>query len=1487
MSKAIYIILLLLCAGAINAQTPVDIPRSAATPVPVPANYNNVPINYVRSWEPAMPSGDSATIAAPARTVAEVRQSTEYFDGLGRPIQSVVKGLSPSGKDMITPTIYDQYGREQYKYLPFTSQTAIDGKFKLDPFAQQKLFYSNATLMPGTAEESVYYNKTDFDASPLNRPLRSYAPGNSWAKKDVATGENGGNRFVKNSYETNGATDSVRIWTLAAGGIIPTSTSIYAAGQLYKNSVIDEMGNQVIEYRNKDEQVILKKTPAPVAGTAHVGWLCTYYVYDDKDNLRMIIPPKAVQTINGNWIISAEVAKELCFIYRYDGRGRLIVKKLPGADSTEMVYDVRDRLAFSRSGNMKGINWLVTFYDNLNRPTMTALYNNASTREALQATMNTATSNTQSISYTFPGNADLILDAHDGSMLYQATNSITLENGFDTGQGTETALEINALATNGNATITVSNPLPNISESELTPLTYTFYGDYSFAGKYGYVNDDIAKPQAGSNPYAETLPATPSTKIRGLVTGAKVRVLGTNQWLTTTNYYNDKGRIIQSLSDNISGGVDVSNNLYDFNGKLLSTYLKHKNPRSTTVPQTTLLTMVSYDASGRVTSVKKRLNDIVANEKTISASTYNETGQLLTKRLGVTATGQLETLKYEYNIRGWLKGINKEYANTDGSTANWFGQDLSYDYGFTLGAQFSGDIAGARWKSKSNGIARLYSFGYDKVTRLTSANFLERNGTTWGKTSMDFTVNNLTYDANGNILTLNQMGKNGAAAPSLIDQLTYTYRNNSNKLAKVADPINTAAAKLGDFNNGINTGDDYDYDANGNLIKDENKNITLIRYNFLNLPDSIVITGKGNIVYRYDASGNKVKKIVTDVTGGTPKVTTTDYIGSSVYKNDSLQYISHEEGRIRASFKTGQPVAYNYDYFIKDHLGNTRLVLTDQTDLSMYTATMETTSAPTESALFSNIDNTRAPKPIGYPSNQDTAQNQSVSKLTALNEGKKIGPSLVLRVMAGDTFRIKTNAFYKSIAPAEKKTDVPLPENMVADLVQAFSGSTASNGTHGASDAGASTPFNSDFYNTDYQRLKEKDSDPAQTDRPKAYLNFVLFDDQFKLVDENSGVRQVKAEPDQLQTLGQDEMVVSKSGFLYVYTSNESPQDVFFDDVTVALASGPLLEETHYYPFGLTMVGISSNALRGTNYPGNRKKYNGIEFTDELDLDIYDAQLRNLDPQIGRWNQVDPKTEDMEMWSPYASNYDNPIRYQDFLGDSPFENDRPRKPNRFINGVATGFAGYFQNIGNAIANPSQTLKGMLKPKALIENVLNNATFGALGTAKTAADNVSTVIKEGSFGLGKVLGNTLAELSVVAATEGAGKGMSSIKTAAQVSKLSTRVENTALSMQAAGQFPATIVGAVAKGGETAIGTSGKIPSVIAPNLEAAAIEVGGVGAKNAGNVVGCCGEFRAANELMLNNKTLKPTDIKFTPAIRPRTMEVIIPCDNCRAIFKTD
>lgn len=201
-----------------------------------------------------------------------------------------------------------------------------------------------------------------------------------------------------------------------------------------------------------------------------------------------------------------------------------------------------------------------------------------------------------------------------------------------------------------------------------------------------------------------------------------------------------------------------------------------------------------------------------------------------------------------------------------------------------------------------------------------------------------------------------------------------------------------------------------------------------------------------------------------------------------------------------------------------------------------------------------------------------------------------------------------------------------------------------------------------------------------------------------------------------------------------------------------------MLEETHYYPFGLRMAGISSNALKGSNYAENRMKYNGIEYTNELDLDIYDAQLRNLDPQIGRWNQIDPKIENMEAWSPYASNYDNPIRYNDFLGD---EGEDPNTGG-FLQGIKIGFTDLFKNAGNAIASPGQTVKAMFSPQAILDNGLNVATMGGYGIAKGVVDNTRVIVNEGTYGLGKVVGAKVAEATIAVATEGAGKAIGAIR-----------------------------------------------------------------------------------------------------------------------------
>ncbi len=109
---------------------------------------------------------------------------------------------------------------------------------------------------------------------------------------------------VSQQYLISTVADSVRIWTIAAAdGSVPASTTRYAAGELYKNVTTDEAGNAVVEYKDKEGRVVLKKVQlAATPGTGHVGWLSTYYVYDDLGNLRYVLPPKAVEILLRQWL---------------------------------------------------------------------------------------------------------------------------------------------------------------------------------------------------------------------------------------------------------------------------------------------------------------------------------------------------------------------------------------------------------------------------------------------------------------------------------------------------------------------------------------------------------------------------------------------------------------------------------------------------------------------------------------------------------------------------------------------------------------------------------------------------------------------------------------------------------------------------------------------------------------------------------------------------------------------------------------------------------------------------------------------------------------------------------------------------------------------------------------------------------------------------------------------------------------------------------
>ncbi|MCX6207171.1 MAG: DUF6443 domain-containing protein [Bacteroidetes bacterium] len=875
-------------------------------------------INYVRTWTASAPINNPITFVS--SPISDAKVVTQYIDGLGRPIQSVVRQGSletSSGNmvDVVNALTYDVFGRNNINYLAYAA-SSNDGSFKSDALTAQPNFYNGSSPIAGQGESgSNAHSQINFVASPLNRPLLSMAAGNNWV---------GSSRGVQSNYWLNTSTDDVKMWSVSNSGSIGYFGSYsvigsYPAGTLYKSGTNDESGHQVIEFKDKEGKVILKKvqltaTPDDGNGRDYTGWLSTYYIYDDLGSLRCVVQPAGVVTLTGNgWSLTATstLLPEQCFRYEYDARNRMIMKKVPGAGEVYMVYDNLDRLVMTQDANMRGLSkWMVTVYDNLNRPILNGLLNSSS---------------------------DL---ATNYNAAYNSTSYPSIAGGFEL-------------------------------------LTQTHYDDYTgVSGVSGSLisswNSNFTATSNSNFPYPQMPSQNSAITTRGAVTWAMVKVLNNNNpttYLYSSQIYDDKGRVIQIQSQNITGGIDVTTTEYTWAGQPF-TVVQSQQKAGTSAQTTVTVSKMSYDYLNRLINTTKQVQNSLVNSNaltapnTVSTLQYDVLGELKTKNLGNTKSGgnytayPLETLNYEYNIRGWLLGINRAFVR-DLSTANsaynsgetfttppsytagnYFGFELGYDKSPTVGGsswtsaiQYNGNITGTIWKSVHDGQIRKYDFSYDAVNRLTNADFNQYTGSSFNKNAgLDFSATNLSYDPNGNILTMNQFGlKTGATSSVPIDLLSYAYQGGSNKLQQVADGANDNASTLGDFkyNAGSKTSTDYSYDANGNLISDANKNISSIAYNYLNLPQTISITGKGTISYIYDAGGSKLQKTTVDNTNSSTTVTT--YAGGIVFQNDVLQFVGHEEGRIRTN---NTNTGYIFDYYLKDHLGNTRMTITDDNNTS-------------------------------------------------------------------------------------------------------------------------------------------------------------------------------------------------------------------------------------------------------------------------------------------------------------------------------------------------------------------------------------------------------------------------------------------------------------------------------------------------------------------------------------------------------------------------
>lgn len=828
MKKYIPIIVLLLFAGfSSSAQT-----------------FSDDNFIYTIAPKKAVQSGNLSTL-----TKDQMSQNVSYFDGLGRAVQTTAIGQGANGEDLITPVEYDGFGRQIKEYLPYAAANGGNSYPRIELLTAVNTSISFYTNYKNTSNP---FSEKQLESSPLNRVLKQAAPGTSWAM-------NSGHE-IKLKYQTNQDAE-VRLfkantsWDASLGlyGISFLDAGSYGINELYKNVTFDEnsgntpaeTGGSTVEFKNKEGQVVLKRTYD--AGDKHD----TYYVYDVYGNLTYVIPPKAEGTINN------QMLDDLCYQYKYDNKNRLVEKKLPGKQWEFIVYDKLDRPAatgpaFSPFKEDSSIGWIITKYDAFNRPVYTGWNNQTCTSAARKA----------------------LQDAQDAATACSETK--------------ETSGSIDDIQ------VYYSN---NTAIKNFKLLTVNYYDNYNY-------------PNA---------PAVPSqiedqlvlSNVKSLATGSWVRTLETASSLageTTTIFYDDKARPIRTYLQNHLAGYTLTDSKLDFTGKNLYTISKHK--RTSGSIELTIREEFTYSAQDRLLTHTHQVNGGAV--QLMASNTYDEMGQLISKNVGNSTGSPFQKVDYKYNVRGWLTGINEiDNLQQNADPEDLFAFKINYDKAETqitdVDPLYNGNIAETFWRTDSDDLERSYGYQYDKLNRLKNAIYQKSKLTT------DAYNEHISYDKNGNIKS---MDRNGDLDPQLgsniIDRLVYGYKDNTNQLLKVTDNGNNSSG----FNDLNTTGDDYGYDANGNMTSDKNKNITNIAYNHLNLPKKITFGTGNTIEYIYNAAGQKLSKIVTD----TGTVTTTDYLDGFQYKNNSLEFFPTTEGYVK---NTDGVLSYVFQY--KDHLGNIRV----------------------------------------------------------------------------------------------------------------------------------------------------------------------------------------------------------------------------------------------------------------------------------------------------------------------------------------------------------------------------------------------------------------------------------------------------------------------------------------------------------------------------------------------------------------------------------
>lgn len=603
----------------------------------------------------------------------------DYFDDFGRSEETVCVAASPDRYDLVTYKEYDSYGRVSRQWLPAKSQSGTGAYMSMSDCL---------SASPATNGDNEPFGYPVYEPSPLNRVAEQYGAGQQWHQQQ---------KRIRTKYLFNGTGElACRLYKIQgeeAGNMTISSSGNYANGKLQVVKTYDEDDYIVLEFKDMQDRTVL--TRAVIENSDYAD---TYYIYDGLGRLRAVLPPElSAQASLGT--VSPSLIDRYAYLYRYDGRDRLIQSKLPGASWCSYTYDNNDRLVFSADGEQQSRNER-TFY----------VYD-ALGRECIRGTADAELS----------GDVLLLPDVTLGSLTCKYTGAPGRWMGYEV-KGT------------------------NLQNVHVTNVNY--YDTYSFTENLGL--------PARTPLYGNKAPHT-----RGLLTGtatARLKPASSGSSIILYDYcvirYDERNRITHTETTNHLGGYDVEDIKLNHIGLPVERKLEH---RAAQKPTQTEVYKYSYDHMSRLLKVTHQLN--AGSVVTLTDNRYDGLGRLKTD---MRNGNSLLKTDYTYNIRGWIKSITsgplfseKLYYNED-----YEGNMLSYT-GNISAMEWKADAKSRAYFYIYDGLSRLsqafyYENGFYEGNYDTEYTY-DRMGNIltlmrWGlrDNNQYEMTDNLTYSYNGN-----------------------------------------------------------------------------------------------------------------------------------------------------------------------------------------------------------------------------------------------------------------------------------------------------------------------------------------------------------------------------------------------------------------------------------------------------------------------------------------------------------------------------------------------------------------------------------------------------------------------------------------------------------------------------------------------------------------------------------------------------------------